>query len=222
MVLIGLIVHLTAAVFLAIHVVGSHRSLYWLPLLLLVPLLASLVLPPCRLPAGTPVRATRAPTGGRGGQTAGAANATRGPADHAPAGPPELHRCPQPANRLRLAEALLADGAISEALRHYDDCLSGPFGDDATVRAGAARASAIIGRPLRVRDRRVAGNRPAGSSPRRNARPCSGDGWREIIAALRACRLRASPCPSPPPLPTKSPAGAPSPSFPTRTRARPR
>jgi hypothetical protein len=162
MVLIGLIVHLTAAVFLALHVVGSHRSLYWLPLLLLVPLLASIVyfLAVC-LPELRFERRVRQ-------LVAAAAKPPVPPTPHEAR--PTTHQLalrnytdvPSLENRLRLAEALLADGAISEALRHYDDCLAGPFGDDATVRAGAARASAIIGRPLRVRDRRVAGNRPAG------------------------------------------------------------
>ncbi len=155
MVLTGLIVHFTAAVFLSLHVLHSRRSLYWLPALFLLPLLANLYyllavyLPEARFEERVRrlAAATRRPP-------PKSVRQEQASLDYAEV--PSLH------NRLRLAETLLADGATSEALRHFDDCLAGPFGDDATVRAAAARASAIIGRPLRVRDRRVAGNRPAG------------------------------------------------------------
>jgi hypothetical protein len=140
MVLTGLIVHLTAAVFLSLHVIYSRRSLHWLPALFLLPLLASVYyllavyLPEARFEQR--VRQLAATTRRPPPKSARQAQAVL---DYAEA--PSLH------NRLRLAAALLDDGAVAEALAHYEACLAGPFGDDPDVRRGAARARTLSGQP---------------------------------------------------------------------------
>lgn len=137
--LIALIVHIAAALLLSLHVIASRGSRYWLPALFLVPLLASLAyfltvfIPEIRFerrvrrlvatasaPAPKPARPT-APT--RREQALSA-----------------YEEVPSLDNRLRLAEALVAEGAVEEGLRHYEDCLAGPFGDDPAVRLSAIRA----------------------------------------------------------------------------------
>jgi hypothetical protein len=143
MVLAGLIVHLTAAVFLSLHVLHSRRSFYWLPALFLLPLLASLYyllaiyLPEARFEQR--VRQLAATTRRPPPKSARQEQASRDYADT-----PSLH------NRLRLAATLLDDGAVGEALAHYEACLAGPFGDDPDVRRGAARARTLNGQPERA------------------------------------------------------------------------
>lgn len=143
MVLTGLFVHLTAAVFLSLHVLYSRRSLYWLPVLFLFPLLADLYyllavyLPEARFEHR--VRQLAATTRRQPPKSARQAQASL---DYAEA--PSLH------NRLRLAAALLDDGAVAEALAHYEACLAGPFGDDPDVRRGAARARSLSGQADRA------------------------------------------------------------------------
>lgn len=144
MVLIGLLVHLTAGVLLSLHVLDSRRSLYWLPVLLLVPLLASAAyfLVVC-LPEMRFERRVRRLTAAR----------------H-PAAPPEATLAAQQAyeqvpslqNRLALASALLEAGDVAQAVQHYEVCLSGPFGNDPDVRLAAAQAWLKSGRAAFLAD----------------------------------------------------------------------
>jgi hypothetical protein len=139
LVLIGLLIHLTAAVLLSLHVLDSRRSLYWLPTLLLVPLVASAIyflaiyLPEVRFER----RVRRLAAGPR-----------RAAARQAPhlAAHEAYDEVPSLQNRLALAEALLESGDVEQALEHYEACLSGPFRDEPDVRLGAARAWLMSGR----------------------------------------------------------------------------
>lgn len=142
MVLIGLLIHLTAAVLLSLHVLDSRRSLYWLPVLLLVPLLASAIyflaiyLPEIRFE--------------RRVRRLAAAAAARRPLAHPAAmltAQQAYEQVPSLQNRLALASALLDAGDVAQAVQHYEACLNGPFGDDPDVRLGAARAWLKSGQP---------------------------------------------------------------------------
>ncbi len=52
---------------------------------------------------------------------------------------------PTAQNQTRLALALLEAGQVEDAVRHYEQCLAGPFGDDLEIRIGAARARLVAG-----------------------------------------------------------------------------
>jgi hypothetical protein len=135
MMLTGLAIHVAAAVFLALHVVESRRSLWWLAALFLLPLLASvfyflgIFLPELRFERRVRqlVARGRAATPPRQAQSS-------------------FEEAPSLENRLRLAASLLEAGAVAEALAHYEACLNGPFGDDPEVRLGTARAWLQSGR----------------------------------------------------------------------------
>lgn len=135
MMFIGLALHVAAAVFLALHVVDSRRSLWWLAALFLVPLLASALyllgvfLPELRFER----RVRQLVARGR----------TVSPQRQAQF---SFEEAPSLENRLRLAASLLEAGAVDEALVHYEACLEGPFGDDPEVRLGTARAWLQSGR----------------------------------------------------------------------------
>jgi len=107
MMFIGLALHVTAAVFLALHVVDSRRSLWWLAALFLVPLLASALyflgvfLPELRFER----RVRQLVARGR----------TVSPQRQAQF---SFEEAPSLENRLRLAASLLEAGAVDEALVH--------------------------------------------------------------------------------------------------------
>jgi hypothetical protein len=48
---------------------------------------------------------------------------------------------------MRLAAALFDAGLIAQSVDHYDACLRGPFGGDAEIGVGAARAKLATGQP---------------------------------------------------------------------------
>jgi hypothetical protein len=143
---IAFIIHIAAAVVFSLHAVVSRQRGYWLPALLLVPVLAALiyllavVLPELRFDRRVrKLAAARRPR-------PKSASQEKALFDYSEA--PSLE------NRLRLAATLLDDGYVDQALRHYEECLSGPFGDDPDVRRGAARARQMAGQAVAAASRR--------------------------------------------------------------------
>lgn len=136
--ILGLGLHLIVAIFFAVHAVRTGRPTYWLLILFSFPLLGSLVyfaavfLPHSRLErqarmAGHALQKKLDP--GRDVREAREA----------------FDLTPTAHNQTRLAAALLEAGQTAEAVAQYDACLQGPFGGDAEVILGAARAQAANG-----------------------------------------------------------------------------
>lgn len=136
---IGIGLHFALAIFCAIHAVRSGQQTYWLFILFSFPMLGSVVylltiyLPHGRLhrQANRTLRAVgRALDPGRELREARAA----------------LEETPTAQNQMRLAAALLAADQLDEAAATYEQCLQGPFANDADVRWGAAQVQLQRGR----------------------------------------------------------------------------
>ncbi|RVT87941.1 hypothetical protein [Inhella crocodyli] len=121
---IGIGLHFASAIFCAIHAVRSGQQTYWLFILFSFPMLGSVVylltiyLPHGRLhrQANRTLRAVgRALDPGRELREARAA----------------LEETPTAQNQMRLAAALLAADQLDEAAATYEQCLQGPFANDA-------------------------------------------------------------------------------------------
>src|SRR5258706_3429260 len=130
---LGLGLHILIALFFAVHAVRTGRPIYWLFILFSFPLLGSLVyflvefLPETRLNRDVGMAArTIAKSLNPGRELREARRA--------------FDLSPTVQNRMRLAHALLAGGAASQALEHFDACLQGPFANDPEIRFRAARA----------------------------------------------------------------------------------
>jgi hypothetical protein len=130
---LGLGLHILIALFFAVHAVRTGRPIYWLFILFSFPLLGSLVyflvefLPETRLNRDVGMAArTIAKSLNPGRELREARRA--------------FDLSPTVQNRMRLAHALLAGGAASEAIEHFDACLQGPFANDPEIRFSAARA----------------------------------------------------------------------------------
>ena len=129
----GLGLHLIVAVFFAVHAVRTGRPMYWLLILFSFPLLGSIVyfaavfLPHSRLE--------------RQARLAGHALQRRlDPGRDVREARQAFDLTPTAHNQMRLAAALLEAGQGAEAVAQYEACLQGPFGGDAEVLLGAARA----------------------------------------------------------------------------------
>lgn len=131
--ILGIGLHIVIAIFFAIHAVRSGRELYWLAILFMFPLLGSIVyfavvfLPDARLP--------------RGVRKAGSAiQQTLNPGRAMREAQQAFDLTPTAHNQMRLAAALFDAGMIAQSVEQYDACLHGPFGGDAEIGVGAARA----------------------------------------------------------------------------------
>lgn len=140
---IGVGLHVLVALFFAIHVVRTGQPMYWLMILFMFPLLGSIVyfvavyMPGSRLERGarrTVVAAARSLDPGRELREARAA----------------LDATPTAQNQMRLAQALLEAGQPAEAAQAFENCLKGPFANDAEIKFGAARAWLDSGQPSRA------------------------------------------------------------------------
>lgn len=132
----GIGLHIVIAIFFAIHAVRSGRELYWLVILFMFPLLGSIVyfavvfLPDARLQ--------------RGVRKAGSAiQQTLNPGREMREAQQAFDLTPTAYNQMRLAAALFDAGMIAQSVGHYDACLRGPFGGDAEIGVGAARAKLL-------------------------------------------------------------------------------
>jgi hypothetical protein len=130
---LGLGLHFFIAMFFAIHVVRSGQQMYWLILLFLFPLLASIVyffsiyLPSSRLEYGAR-------------RVMNSAVKMLDPQRIMREAKAAFDELPTAQNQLRLAEAQLELGMAEEAANNYEACLKGPFASSLEIKFGAARA----------------------------------------------------------------------------------
>jgi hypothetical protein len=135
---LGLGLHAIIALFFAIHVVRSRQNMYWLFILFAFPLLGSIVyffsiyLPDVRHSRGARA-ATRAVI-----RLIDPNRAVREARN-------DLDRAPTVEHRLRLGEALLDAGEVTEAREHFAQAATGPFARDLAVLRGLARAQQATG-----------------------------------------------------------------------------
>jgi hypothetical protein len=146
---LGISVYLLAAICCAVHAVRTGRNLIWLFVLFSFPLLGSLVYFTVEWLPG--LRGLPGPRGGsllRGaaGQAQGLINSQRG----VRAARVAFAQVASPENRLRLARALLGEGATSEAVAHFEACLNGPAGNDPEIRHATAEALLADGQAVRA------------------------------------------------------------------------
>ncbi|MFY2763099.1 tetratricopeptide repeat protein [Arenimonas sp. MALMAid1274] len=143
--ILGIGLHVIAAIFFAVHAIRTQQPLYWLFILFMFPLLGSLVygiaifLPELRQSrgmrkAGRKVQQLLDP--GRELRAALEAH------DHAPS----------VGNQLRVADALLEAGRPAEAVVHYEQALKGLYAGDPDIRARLARALLESGKPAQARE----------------------------------------------------------------------
>ena len=130
---LGLGLHFIIALFFAIHVVRSGQPMYWLILLFMFPLLASVVyffaiyLPSSRLEHGAR-------------RVMSSAAKTFDPKRSIREAKAAFEEVPTAQNQLKLAEAQLELGFPEEAAQNYEACLKGPFANSLEIKFGAARA----------------------------------------------------------------------------------
>jgi len=130
---IGLGLHVIAALFFAIHAIRTGRDMYWLIILFLFPLFGSIVyflavyLPDSRLE-----RTVR--------KTVSAAAKSLDPGRELREAQLAYELTPTAQNQMRLAAALLDAGETARAAQYYEACLEGPFATDPEIRLGAAKA----------------------------------------------------------------------------------
>ena len=140
----GLGLHVLLAIYFASHALRTGQDRYWLMILVFFPLLGSLVyfamvwLPDAR-------RSTHGQMVARGVQK------LLDPSRELRAAQEALEVAATPANRLRLAHALLGMGRASEAVVQYQAVLSGIYADDPQVRVQLARALLEAGNPHEAR-----------------------------------------------------------------------
>jgi hypothetical protein len=152
----GLGLHVLVAIYFAAHVLRTGQDRYWLMILFAFPLLGSLVyfllvwLPDAR-------RSTQGQLVARGVQK------LLDPSRELRAAQEALEVAATPANRLRLADALMGMGRASEAVVQYQAVLSGLYADDPQVRIRLAGALLEAGKP---HDARVLLDRLIAEQPR--------------------------------------------------------
>ncbi len=141
----GLGLHVIIAIFFAVHAVRSGRNLYWLLILFSFPLFGSVVyflveyLPGSTINHGV-------------NKAAVIASNLLDPEKEVRAARAALDLSPSAQNQIRLAKALLARGEVSEAVKYFDACLAGPFGNDPEVRHAAASAKLQNGQSQQALD----------------------------------------------------------------------
>jgi hypothetical protein len=141
----GIGIHVIVAVLFAIHAVRTNQPLYWLFILFFFPLLGSLVygiavwLPEIRMHRGVR-RATSK------------VRQIFDPARELREATQATELAPSVGNRLRLADALMAEGRASEAVPHYEGALQGLYANDPDIQARLARALLESHRPAEARD----------------------------------------------------------------------
>lgn len=134
----GFGLHIFVAIFFAVHAIRSGRNMYWLLILFSFPLLGSLVyflveyLPGSKINRGM-------------NKAAGVAARILDPEKEVREARQALDLSPSAQNQIRLAKALLARGETAEAVKYFDMCLAGPFGNEPEVRLSAASAKLLHG-----------------------------------------------------------------------------
>lgn len=156
----GLGLHVVVAIYFATHVLRTGQDRYWLMILFAFPLFGSLIyalliwLPDAR----------RSP---QGHLLAQGVRQLLDPTRELRDAQEAIDLAATPANRLRLADALLGAGRASEAVVQYQAVLSGIYADDPQVRIHLARALLEADKPHDARqllDRLIA-EQPTLKSP---------------------------------------------------------
>ncbi|CDG81679.1 hypothetical protein [Janthinobacterium agaricidamnosum] len=129
----GIGIHVLVALFFAIHAIRNGQPIFWLFVLFSFPLLGSLVylfavyLPASNLRHGA-------------GKAVSVAVKTLDPGRELREARAAFDYTPTAQNQMRLASALLENGAAEEAAGVYETCLQGVFSSDLEIRYSAARA----------------------------------------------------------------------------------
>jgi hypothetical protein len=140
----GLGLHVVIAIYFAVHAMRTGQDKYWLFILFAFPLLGSLVyafavwLPDAR----------RSP---QGHMVVRGVRQLLDPTRELREAQEALDISATPANRLRLADALLGAGRASESVVQYQAVLNGIYADDPQVRIHLARALVEAGQALEAR-----------------------------------------------------------------------
>ena len=140
----GFGLHVAIAIFFAAHVLRTGQDRYWLMILFAFPLIGSLVyflmvwLPDARGSV-------------QGRLVARGVQKLLDPSRELRDAQEALDVAATPANRLRLADALLNAGRASEAVVQYQAVLAGIYADDPQVRIHLARALVEAGQPNEAR-----------------------------------------------------------------------
>jgi hypothetical protein len=140
----GIGLHVAIAIFFALHVMRTGQDRYWLMLLFGFPLFGSLIyflmvwLPEARGSV-------------QGRMVARGVQKLLDPSRELRDAQEALEVAATPANRLRLADALLNAGRASEAVVQYQAVLAGIYADDPQVRIHLARALVEAGNPHEAR-----------------------------------------------------------------------
>lgn len=130
---IGIGLHVILAIICAVHAVRTGQQNYWLFILFAFPLLGSLVyfvtiyLPNSRLER-------------QAVKTVSNAVKSLDPTRDIRQALENFEYTPTAQNQMQLAQAYLAAGQASEAAKHYEVCLEGPFANDLEIRFSAAHA----------------------------------------------------------------------------------
>ena len=143
--IVGLGLHVLIAIYFAVHAVRSGQDRYWLWILFAFPLLGSLVY-------AVAIWLPDARNSRSGQQVLRGVRNVLDPTRELRAAQEALDVAATPANRLRLADALLGAGRASEAVVQYQAVLTGLYADDPQVRVHLARALLEAGKPNDARE----------------------------------------------------------------------
>lgn len=133
-----LMIDLALASYCAVHALRNGQPMYWVFILFGLPFIGSILyilvvlLPSSRVPYQAQKVARKLAERADPGKAVREAQAA-------------FDYTPTAQNQMRLAQALLEQGETGEAIRHYEQCLGGPYGDDLEIRLGAARANLLGG-----------------------------------------------------------------------------
>jgi hypothetical protein len=131
--ILGIGLHVLAAIFFAVHAIRTRQEMYWLMILFLFPLLGSVVYAlAIWLPELQQSRHVR-----RAGSTV---VQLIDPGRELRAATEANELSPSVRNQLRLADALVAAGRASESIAYYRRALAGVFAGDPDIRARLAYA----------------------------------------------------------------------------------
>lgn len=141
----GLGLHVLIAIYFATHAIRTGQDKYWLWILFAFPLIGSLVYAlSIWLPAA---RQTR-----QGDQVVRGMRQLLDPSRELREAQEALDIAATPANRLRMADALLGSGRASEAVVQYQAVLGGIYANDAHVQIKLARALLEADKPNDARE----------------------------------------------------------------------
>ena len=136
----GLGLHIVIAIYFASHVLRTGQDKYWLMILFAFPLVGSLVY-------GLMVWLPDARNSPQGYMVARGVRQLLDPTRELREAQEALEVAATPANRLRVADALLGAGRASEAVVQYQAVLSGIYAKDPQVRIHLSRALLEAGKP---------------------------------------------------------------------------